>query len=1191
MSKTVSFSAQSTQSPWNGWWRRRWWWNNGNRTATAVDGQTFDLDGDTLNISAVAVADGRHHGTQNALGNRWGQGEQNATGMRNSSINFSGDRVNISAYAKGRNPFAYAMNNSQLNLLGNNNKVITIDAHSRTWRYDPSWGLHNSTIRTGQGDDLININTSAGVFENDMEHGNIYTTGLNRSFISTGGGADSICLTNKASGGRRYTGRATIGATSLEASLINLGSGNNTLTANTIAEQSKNHLLGLAKATSLDQSMITSGNGNDYIGLSATADNYIDTSEIKSDHQNYSYKGGYNHSYNYGQYWNSWWGSGNHNRSFDNNYSYSFESKYTNERNRQDGYGNSASAKTLADNSTVLTGGGDDQVFLNAFAKGGSKSWGRWTNQTRTSASVVENSRVDLGVGNDELGINAESNGNSTGGFNAQISLGRDYSFGHQDSDVLKISALASDLKFDSTKSSRSSESSYSSAGSNAWNSSYNSRWWGSTISNGHSNWDNSSDTTGSYTYERVRTFAGNDVNAIGLKNSVVTAGYGNDIINIDAKAERTASSNRSSEARRADATGIQNTLIDAGAGNDSLSINAEASSLYQNTNQRSSQFEHNYSYSNQGESSYQSSRYGRSYQNERSWDYDRSGRYANDYNYGYDKKEILSGEAYAVDSSSIVMGLGNDQVSLTSNDIVARDSSIDLGVGNDKLTFQAESNSNSTGGSNAQISLGRDYSFGHQDSDVLKISALASDLKFDSTKSSRSSESSYSSAGSNAWNSSYNSRWWGSTISNGHSNWDNSSDTTGSYTYERVRTFAGNDVNAIGLKNSVVTAGYGNDIINIDAKAERTASSNRSSEARRADATGIQNTLIDAGAGNDSLSINAEASSLYQNTNQRSSQFEHNYSYSNQGESSYQSSRYGRSYQNERSWDYDRSGRYANDYNYGYDKKEILSGEAYAVDSSSIVMGLGNDQASLTSNDIVARDSSIDLGFGDDVLTMNGDKLAVFQNSAFIGGRGHDRLVLSGFSSEDIDSLSKEFSFDPITKIVTLGSSEFQGFEQVQLGDDLFDVASDFVATPKDLVTGTEVIDAQFQVPNEFNTATNSNSATSNFMSKKSTSASNLQQTTQSQSTDELVNNTTGSEVETSTRLESRLAQQDETLQSTTTLTTNSSVSLSDYLIATDSTNIQTPSTILPNDPFSSGSTATSAVDLVAGSNQPLLA
>ncbi|KZR85594.1 hypothetical protein MITS9509_03550 [Synechococcus sp. MIT S9509] len=1106
--------------------------------------------------------------------------------MRNSSINFSGDRVNISAYAQGNNPYAIGMDNSNLYLKGRNDKTLTINAHSRlTGNYDPSWGLRQSQVITGNGNDLINITTSAKAV-NWRARGDLETTGLERSYISTGFGNDSICLNNHA---EADDWDAKSKATGMRGSIINLGSGENVITANIKANHKS--FGRLSEAKTMDQSTIRSGGNNDYIGLSATADNYRDTGYSRNYNNNYAYNRTYSHSSNLNYSRRSWWGRSSYKRSYENQYSYSY--KYSNNYNRniQRGYGRSATAITLDNQSAIITNSGDDQVFLNAFAKGGTNDWGWWYNRSNTSATVIKEGLVDLGLGDDELGINAESNGTSTGGFNTQISLGKDYSYGHQDNDVLEISALASDLKFDSTKYLRSYESSYSSVGSNAWNSSYNSRWWGSTISNGFNSWNNSSNTTSSYSYERVRTFAGNDVSAIGLKNSVVTAGYGNDIMNIDAKAERTASSNRSSEAGRADATGIQSTLIDAGAGNDILSIKAEASSLYQNTNQSSYQFESKYSYSNQSESSYQRSRYGRSYANERSWDYDRSGRYANDYNFGYDKKEILSGEAYAVDSSSIVMGLGNDQASLTSNDIVARDSSIDLGVGDDRLTFHAESNSSSTGGSNTQISLGRDYSFGHQDSDVLKISALASDLKFDSTKSSSSSESSYSSAGTNAWNFSYNSRWWGSTISNGYNSWGNSSDTTSSYTYEQVRTFAGNDVSAIGLKNSVVTAGYGNDIMNIDAKAERTAASNLSSEARRADATGIHSTLIDAGAGNDILSINAEASSLYQNTNQRSSQFEHNYSYSNQGESSYQRSRYGRSYANERSWDYDHSGEYTYGYNYSHDKKEILRGDACAVDSSSLVMGLGNDQASLTSNDIVARDSSIDLGFGDDVLTMNGDKLAVFQNSAFIGGSGRDRLVLSGFSSQDLDSLSKEFSFDPITKIVTLGSSEFQGFEQVQLGDDLFNVATDFVESPRDLITGTEVIETQFQAPNELNIATSINSATSDIASEKTTVKSNLQHTSQFQHTNEFVNKTIESQVETSTRRESRLAQGNETLQSTTNLNSTSSISLSDYLIATDSTNIQTTSAILTNDPFSTRSTASSAVDLIAGSDQPLLA
>ena len=110
-------------------------------------------------------------------------------------------------------------------------------------------------------------------------------------------------------------------------------------------------------------------------------------------------------------------------------------------------------------------------------------------------------------------------------------------------------------------------------------------------------------------------------------------------------------------------------------------------------------------------------------------------------------------------------------------------------------------------------------------------------------------------------------------------------------------------------------------------------------------------------------------------------------------------------------------------------------------------------------------------MGIGNDVLTMNGTTLDAYQKSIFQGGDGTDRISLTNFSANDLDSLKSQFSFDPITRIATLGTSTFSGFEEVQLGTEIFNVATDF-AKQQDPITMTpapapEIInDTQQEMP-----------------------------------------------------------------------------------------------------------------------------
>ena len=67
------------------------------------------------------------------------------------------------------------------------------------------------------------------------------------------------------------------------------------ITANVKADQERYGRL--SEATVLDQSAIISGNSNDYVGFSATADNYEDRSSKNSYEHKYEYN--YERSYGY----------------------------------------------------------------------------------------------------------------------------------------------------------------------------------------------------------------------------------------------------------------------------------------------------------------------------------------------------------------------------------------------------------------------------------------------------------------------------------------------------------------------------------------------------------------------------------------------------------------------------------------------------------------------------------------------------------------------------------------------------------------------------------------------------------------------------------------------------------------------------------------------------------------------------
>ena len=652
MARTLSFSSSSFSNGWGGWWN---WWRGSSATATALNGHKGNLFADTLNLSATAVSN---------------RGTATAIGLNNSNIGFTGSNVNISAFAQGRTPYAMGMNNSLLYVGGSGDKTININAHSRlTGTYDPSWGLRNSSLYTGSGSDLIKITTSAA--STGWRGGNVKTFGMENSKLSTGFGHDSVCLDNSAT-----TSRISASATSAKNSSIDLGAGNDVITASTRA--TGNGFLWSADAKGLDRSVLSTGDGDDYVGFGTVAANYRDNSFSRD--YGYDRSGSYSRSTYYYDYSTSW------NQTYENSYEYS------------GGWGRGANATAVDARSTVTTGAGNDQVFLNAITKGGDYG---------TAATGIRFSELDTGEGNDKVGILAKSNNNAFGAWNADITLGVDLAYGHdcgpkgntsgnngrsngngantggpanqvpgvgqgaggpgdgngpgngagqglgngssvsyvQDDDSLTIRAEAIDKQY--STSTRSYE--------NNVHFEYDNRRWG---------YGYEYDYSTGYKQTSTTTYDGNSVEAYGIGRSDVSTGSGDDKVSIEAVAERTARTTWG-QGYRATAKGVFESELDLGSGDDSLSVDAKASSEYN----RSSTYEYTNKYEYVGDDG---STRGHDY------GYERTSGYA----------DSITGQAYAVDGSLIDMGSGDDKVTLTSNNVIARNSTIDMGAGNDLLTM-----------------------------------------------------------------------------------------------------------------------------------------------------------------------------------------------------------------------------------------------------------------------------------------------------------------------------------------------------------------------------------------------------------------------------------------------------------------------------------------------------------------------
>ena len=62
--------------------------------------------------------------------------------------------------------YSYGMLGSLIQATNSNDKTININATSRVWVWDPAWGMKNSGLKTGSGNDTISITADAGIENN-----------------------------------------------------------------------------------------------------------------------------------------------------------------------------------------------------------------------------------------------------------------------------------------------------------------------------------------------------------------------------------------------------------------------------------------------------------------------------------------------------------------------------------------------------------------------------------------------------------------------------------------------------------------------------------------------------------------------------------------------------------------------------------------------------------------------------------------------------------------------------------------------------------------------------------------------------------------------------------------------------------------------------------------------------------------
>ena len=119
-----------------------------------------------------------------------------AKGLEGFKLEHHGKKLTIEAYAQAQETYAYGIDNSEIYLVGESGKDVNIKSTTRiTGTHDPAWGMKNSTLKSGEGNDIIQIMADAGatsISGSYRQAQTIKSFGAENSSISTGAGDDKL---------------------------------------------------------------------------------------------------------------------------------------------------------------------------------------------------------------------------------------------------------------------------------------------------------------------------------------------------------------------------------------------------------------------------------------------------------------------------------------------------------------------------------------------------------------------------------------------------------------------------------------------------------------------------------------------------------------------------------------------------------------------------------------------------------------------------------------------------------------------------------------------------------------------------------------------------------------------------------------------------------------------------------------
>jgi len=709
MASQTNISASSTGS--GGFWQRigrRWNWQTQDATAVGINGRRLTFQTNELNISARALA-GR-------------DGTARATGLLNSQIDFTGSRVNINTYAEGRDAYSLGLDGSKLNLLGNDNKLVSITATSRVYGYDPAWGLRNSSLSTGGGNDTIRIKADAATLSGNIFNSQILATGLERSQLSSGAGNDILSLEVFANGGRgkssgswnwnsSYSGNWSSNASGSRGGNWSWGYNNRwgSSTGNygyqtsyrenyssrysyssrgSYSYQDTDRRMGQAfglvgsqvdlgsgndqanlsiqgndLARGLSDSQLTTGDGNDRLVLDVLANGEQSWSNSGSNSGAYSYS---SRGFSVGT--SAYWGNS------------SYRSPW--------GWNSSSSYLGI-------------QQWNNSWDVNISSSWSNnWVNQSIRrfgTATGAQSSVLSLGAGDDSASIAVVGGDQASGLVGSSLDSG-------SGNDTIQLTVRAEGenswvYRYENASRYRDqSVSNWSNSGisigsySNSYLGYYSS--YGSYASKWNSNGAYTTNITSNYQQVYENASINRYGTAIGLDKSTLTSGDGNDTVQLEVTGGT-------------EAIGLRQSLLNTGAGNDTitLTVMAEGETGYRYINQGSWSYDGSSSGKSTGNYSWASS-YGiksgwgnwsgaYSYSGSYAYQWNWSGRSASTWAYGANSGMRATGVATGLLNSQIDTGSGDDRILIstvgTLRDQALSNSSITTGDGNDSVVIDGD--------------------------------------------------------------------------------------------------------------------------------------------------------------------------------------------------------------------------------------------------------------------------------------------------------------------------------------------------------------------------------------------------------------------------------------------------------------------------------------------------------------------